>query len=555
VHIFYGGSSTSPGIRVGTPGSATYNQVIKLGSRLHGTFVGAPAHPGDLFGWALATGDFNNDGFADLAIGIPGYPIAGRPDAGAVLILYGSKTGITAPMVTPGTSVGGRGLFENGTGDAAAKRGDFFGAALATGDFNASTSKDKPVADDLAVGIPGKDIGRAADAGAVQVFYGAQGGGQFFSENTPFMPGGGAATGDRFGCALAAGNFDNDAANDTDLAIGVPGKNVGGAADAGAVVTIYNSKGLTTAAAPEDCSTADQPPAGTTGVVVHHSSAKKLTSSDCWTDPQFWTENAGGIPGVSKAGDEFGGSLYSADLNGDGPADLVVGVPNEKLYGQDGAGSIRVMFGWDKFGLTDFHAMAFAERPNDMCTADDAENVGACASSPEYTEVGMVINKGDHFGQSLAVGDFDGDGSPDIVVGAPGKSVGAVADYTLQDVLGYPPQGIDSSDGAGVIQMIYGKATTDAATGQTTVAVGGGGSDVLYRQQGGLRGSVVDRLAAAGGESNGNGVTDTLADDGGGTAGTPGGGGAVGDPGLAATDGGPSSSTSLVGDHLGGALG
>src|SRR5581483_11628823 len=137
-----------------------------------------------------------------------------------------------------------------------------------------------------------------------------------------------------------------------------------------------------------DCSAAVQPAAGTTGVVVHHSSARSSSSSsDCWTDPQLWTENAGGIPGVAKKGDEFGAALFSADANGDGPADLVVGVPNETLYTDDGAGSIRVLLGFDKFGITDHGALAFAQRPSDPCTANDAEMAGICASSPEYTPI------------------------------------------------------------------------------------------------------------------------------------------------------------------------
>ena len=51
---------------------------------------------GDRFGAALATGDFNGDGYCDLAIGIPGEDISGVIDGGAVQVLYGSANGLSA---------------------------------------------------------------------------------------------------------------------------------------------------------------------------------------------------------------------------------------------------------------------------------------------------------------------------------------------------------------------------------------------------------------------------------------------------------------------------
>src|SRR5690606_17825016 len=50
----------------------------------------------DRFGSALAVGDFNGDGYDDLAIGSPGERVNGIDGAGGVNILYGSATGLTA---------------------------------------------------------------------------------------------------------------------------------------------------------------------------------------------------------------------------------------------------------------------------------------------------------------------------------------------------------------------------------------------------------------------------------------------------------------------------
>ena len=44
---------------------------------------------------AQVSGDFNGDGFADLAIGVPDEDI-GDPNAGAVSVLYGGPAGLTA---------------------------------------------------------------------------------------------------------------------------------------------------------------------------------------------------------------------------------------------------------------------------------------------------------------------------------------------------------------------------------------------------------------------------------------------------------------------------
>ena len=43
----------------------------------------------DSFGASLAAGDFDNNGFADLAVGIPEEDIGALEDAGAVQIVFG----------------------------------------------------------------------------------------------------------------------------------------------------------------------------------------------------------------------------------------------------------------------------------------------------------------------------------------------------------------------------------------------------------------------------------------------------------------------------------
>jgi hypothetical protein len=90
----------------------------------------------DRFGSALAAGDFNGNGKADLAVGMPGENFGGATDAGIVVVLYGSTNGLLpASWERLGQQRVG-GLDESG---------DQFGLALAAGDF------DNDGKDDLAV--------------------------------------------------------------------------------------------------------------------------------------------------------------------------------------------------------------------------------------------------------------------------------------------------------------------------------------------------------------------------------------------------------------------
>jgi hypothetical protein len=50
----------------------------------------------DGFGFAVAAGDFNGDGFADLAAGVPSEDGNGISDAGVVHVIYGSAAGLSS---------------------------------------------------------------------------------------------------------------------------------------------------------------------------------------------------------------------------------------------------------------------------------------------------------------------------------------------------------------------------------------------------------------------------------------------------------------------------
>ncbi len=99
-------------------------------------------------GFALAAGNFNGDGFADLAVASPGL----NTNAGGIRIAYGSASG----LADPGSVIDQEAPGVEGVGEAH----DLFGYSLAAGDFDGNG------ADDLAVGVVNED-----QVGFVQVFF------------------------------------------------------------------------------------------------------------------------------------------------------------------------------------------------------------------------------------------------------------------------------------------------------------------------------------------------------------------------------------------------
>ncbi len=111
-------------------------------------------------GSAFATGDFDQDGLLDLALGLPGFDFAtGKAGSGTVIVAFGTDTGLdflNAQYVTRGTP--------DVLGDPSVNAA--FGAALASGDYNGDG------ATDLSVGVPFDEVGSAVDAGSFSVLRG-----------------------------------------------------------------------------------------------------------------------------------------------------------------------------------------------------------------------------------------------------------------------------------------------------------------------------------------------------------------------------------------------
>ena len=86
-------------------------------------------NPAAAAGSAAMPFDFDGDGYADLAVGVPGESLRGVKYAGAVQVLYGSAAGVTARDQL--WHQGRKGV------KGAPEKGDSFGKPLASADFDA----------------------------------------------------------------------------------------------------------------------------------------------------------------------------------------------------------------------------------------------------------------------------------------------------------------------------------------------------------------------------------------------------------------------------------
>jgi FG-GAP repeat protein len=461
--------------------------VRKIRTRCLGALVAAPVLllvPVSAGAVATVPSDFDGDGYADLAIGVPGEAIGSLGFAGAVDVLRGSAAGATA--------TGNQFWSQDSSGiRGGSERGDGFGRASASGDFDGDGRAD------LAVGVPYESAGSVGETGAVSVIYGSRSGpaatgNQFWSQDSEGISGVGEA-GDRFGSAVAAGDFDHDGY--ADLAIGVPTESLTGGGGAGLVNVLYGSAG---------------------GLRAPRS--------------QAWTQSSPGVLGAAEFSDEFGSALAAGDVDGDGYADLAVGVPGEndlagavqvlrgsstgltargnQLWSQDSPGVLDTAGPSEHFGA----ALAIGDvnrdgrrdlavgvpgevvQPCTECEVQGAVNVllggssGLVPAGNAFFHVGSPGVPGDvahpnQFGDALAAGDFDGDGAADLAVTAPGVDVGGVGQAGAVFVLTGGPGGLTGS-GAPLTQNTPGVPDTAEeldgfAMDVTTARLTGGATDDL----------------------------------------------------------------------------
>jgi hypothetical protein len=292
-----GGNSSAGAVYVlNRSGGGTWSVQEEIRAGIGG-YPGASQTGADM-GNSLAAGDFDGDGFTDLAIGIRGQRVDGLENAGAVMVTYGTANGI-APSDARIFNRNNDGLGFDPAED------DYFGWSVAAGDF------DDDGDDDLAIGVwRGICSDDETRSGAVVEMNGS-GTGITSVQSRSWRPGspgvlGTCSTTGNFGEALAVGYFDRLDGH-ADLAIGAPGSS------GGAVHIVYGSDtGLTT------------------------------------VDDQRFAAPA--LPGGSSIGSRFGAALAAGDLgHGCGAGlscaanSLAIGAPFATVAGLAGAGAVWVI--------------------------------------------------------------------------------------------------------------------------------------------------------------------------------------------------------------------
>lgn len=376
-----------------------------------------------VFGTAVAAGDFDDDGYDDLAVGAPGADYdSSTPNVGMVFVYAGSPGGLSYWHYLWQPSGGG-----------SPETNDRFGASLCVAQLNGAAGTNE----DLVVGSPGEDD----YAGTIFYYTGGSNGllngTSGWRKQSSF--GGVNEANDQFGYSLAAGQIEGSSYDE--IVVGSPFEDVSGVEDAGvAWVILGTSTGPSASSAdvitPDEGDLPHSPyPQGWFGMAVSAgrfyggsydgvaigepgrsyfgnlesgrvvigkgtSSGLSFTNGN---DITLFQDDTGWSLGNE---DNFGRVLAAGDYDGsDVYEDLAIGCPSDNANGGPvAAGVISILFGGTN-GPGSYGWVGWAQ---------DAWN--------------DPIEQGDRFGASLAFGRFESANRRSLAIGSPGEdsTTGAV---------------------------------------------------------------------------------------------------------------------------------
>jgi len=412
------GGVISPGSTPGRFSPEDTNTMFRMYTRSQ--LVDAAA---DHFGQAVAIGDFDADGYDDLAVGIPdediqtsSNPVAFAMGTGRVALYKGTSVGLVAWTTLSEAS--------------------FAGASTTNGRFGASlvaTDLDADGITDLAVGAPGAN----GNSGAVFTFLGnVTGIPSADRELTQQIAGYTNESGDRFGETLAAGPVTGQTRQDSCIVNSTPpnGK-------------LYNALVI---GAPGDRNavpfSANTVRSGAVYMFQYVINCGNLLANATRVS----------VP-RGATGDDFGGALAVGDLDSDGKADVAIGAPHRNA--NDGAvytyrglspsplaspllWSAMVTYETTLSGSTS-EQYGSALAIGDIMSAYSGNELvigapgnfgsvkvlaGGLSPLLMQTLANFPVTSGDRYGAALAIGNVDATTSAvDLVVGIPGQNSGAGA--------------------------------------------------------------------------------------------------------------------------------
>jgi hypothetical protein len=368
----------------------------------------------DESGFSVASGDINGDGIDDLIIGAPTADPNGF-NSGQTYVVFGSTGGNTIPFNlssldgTNGFTINGINQYVNS------------GYSLASGDINGDGT------DDVIIGAPGADP-NGSDSGETYVVFGSDTLGSSGSFELSSLNGSngftinGITSSSESGSAVFGADINGDGADE--VIIWAPyetsegqcyvvfgGSNVGTSGTielsslSGINGFVLNNRFITRVA----FASGDINNDGTNDLIIGSVNAGHtgksyviFGSSNLGASGTLALSSLNGTNGFAlngiNLGDQSGGAVASGDINGDGTDDVIIGATNAAPNGTN-SGQSYVVFGGSNVGTSGTVALSSLNGTN-----------------------GFKLNgirSLDISGFAVSSGDINGDGTDDVIIGAP----------------------------------------------------------------------------------------------------------------------------------------